>query len=205
MLTVTSHTFKTKKGTLVLVGFIFVFLMASVTIGLRASNAYVPALKGCHGGSEGDGVATCTTTSTVSETSITSTDTSTSTTVSSVTTDQTTSSIDNQPQNSVIIPSQATCGPLNGISYQTLSAGTQLTIAFNGNGQMTFTVPSQSFTWNWYWIPANGQDLNTLGQQITSSMWASGHGQNFSFFIASLNGQSGIVLQTDYALSQACA
>jgi len=205
MLTLTSHTFKTKKGTLVLVGFIFVFLMASVAIGLRASNAYVPALKGCHGGSEGDGVATCTTTSTVSETSITSTDTSTTTTVSSATTDQTTSSIDNQPQNSVIIPSQETCSPLNGITYQTLSAGTQLTIAFNGNGQMTFTVPSQSFTWNWYWIPANGQDLNTLGQQITSSMWGSGHGQNFSFFIASLNGQSGIVLQTDYALSQACA
>jgi len=205
MLTVTSHTFKTTKGTLVLVGFIFVFLVASVAIGLRASNAFVPAVKGCHGGSEGDGVATCTTTSTASEISVTSTETSTTTTVSSVTTDQTTSGPDNQPQNSVIIPSQATCSPLNGISYQTLSAGTQLTIAFNGNSQMTFTVPSQSFTWNWYWIPANGQDLNTLGQQITSSMWASGHGQNFSFFIASLNGQSGIVLQTDYALSQACA
>ncbi|MFI5420227.1 MAG: hypothetical protein ACHQ1H_04610, partial [Nitrososphaerales archaeon] len=66
-------------------------------------------------------------------------------------------------------------------------------------------VPSQSFTWNWYWVPAGGVDPNTLAQQITSAMWADGHGQNLSFFVASLNGQTGLVLQTDYAIAQACA
>jgi hypothetical protein len=86
-----------------------------------------------------------------------------------------------------------------------LAPGTQLTITINGNGQMTFTVPSESFTWNWYFVPANGQSTTNLGQQITTSLWSSGHGQDFSFFVAKLNGQVGLVLQTDYALSQACA
>jgi len=90
------------------------------------------------------------------------------------------------------------------VSYQVLSAGTKLTIAFNGNGQMIFTVPAQSFTWNWYWIPTNGADPSALSLQITNAMWASGHGQNFSFFVATLNGQTGLVLQTDYSLAQAC-
>ncbi len=205
-----SQRLRTTRGTLVLVGFIFVFVIASVAIGFRASNAYIPSTKGCHGGGDGDGQITCTSTSTVSTTSVTSTEVATST--ESVTSDQLTTttteqtrSVDNgQNQNQVIVPSAPTCSPLNGISYQDLAAGTQLSIAFNGNSQMTFTVPAQSFTWNWYWIPASGQNTNTLSQQITSAMWASGHGQNFSFFIASLNGQTGLVLQTDYALSQAC-
>jgi hypothetical protein len=95
---------------------------------------------------------------------------------------------------------------LNGISYKALPGGTNLTIAFNGNGQMTYTVPTEkSFSWSWYWVPSNGQSTTTLGQQITNAMWSSGHGQNFSFFVAKLNGQTGIVLQTDYALSQACS
>jgi hypothetical protein len=193
----TSHRLKTTKGTLVLVGFIFVFIVASVAIGFRASNAFVPAAKGgCHGGND-EGAFTCTT-------SDTSTDTTTVTVVSTSTDQSTSAGGNGNIQNSVIVPSPSTCNALNGISYQVLSAGTQLQIAFNGNGQMSFVVPSQSFAWNWYWIPLAGQDANSLGQQLTNTMWASGHGQNFSFFIASLNGQAGIVLQTDYALSQAC-
>jgi hypothetical protein len=209
MLRVTSSSprLKTTRGTVVLVGFIFVFVIASVAIGFRASNAFVPAMKGCHGGGDGDGQRTCTTTSVVSTSSVTSTKVSTTSSTSDQTTtttsEQSTTSTANG-QNQIIVPSAATCSPLNGIVYQGLEAGTQLVIAFNGNSQMTFAVPAQSFTWNWYWIPANGQDLSTLQMQITNSMWSSGHGQNFSFFVASLDGQSGIVLQTDYALSQAC-
>jgi hypothetical protein len=87
-----------------------------------------------------------------------------------------------------------------------LAAGTNLTIAFNGNGQMTYTVPSEnSFSWKWYWVPAEGQSTTALGQQLTTAMWTSGHGQDFSFFVANLNGQTGLVLQTDYSLSQACS
>jgi hypothetical protein len=100
----------------------------------------------------------------------------------------------------------ADCNALKGISYEALAGGTTVTIAFNGNGQMTYTVPSEkSFSWNWYFVPAEGVSTTLLSQQITSAMWASGHGQNFSFFVAKLNGQTGLVLQTDYALSQACS
>ncbi|MDA4111402.1 MAG: hypothetical protein OK439_02605 [Thaumarchaeota archaeon] len=181
-----------------LVSFVFIFILASVAIGFRASNASIPSTRGCHGGGDG-GEVTCTTStdSTTTVVSSSSTESSTSTlTVSTTVSDPT--------YDPPIVPSQSTCSALNGISYQSLASGTQLTIAFNGNGQMTFTVPSQSFSWNWYWVPANGVDTNTLSQQITNAMWSSGHGQNFSFFVASLNGQTGIVLQTDYALAQAC-
>jgi hypothetical protein len=198
----TAHNSRTNKRVLVLVGFVFVFLLASVAIGLRASNASMPYSKGCHGGGDG-GEVTCTTSFTVSQTTSTVTVTTGLTTTSTSTDAQTSSTqlVDNSP----IVPTQSVCSALNGIGYQVLAAGTQLTIAFNGNSQMTFTVPSQSFTWNWYWVPATGIDANTLSQQITTAMWANGHGQNFSFFIAQLNGQSGLVLQTDYSLAQACA
>ena len=178
-----------------LAGFVFVFVLATLAISFRTSNAVMPFTKGCHGGGDG-GDVTCTSSSTVTS-STTTDDTSTSTiTVSSSESQQT---IDPP-----LVPSASTCDALNGITYQVLSSGTQVTIAFNGNGQMTFTVPSQSFSWNWYWVPANGVDPNTLAQQITNTMWASGHGQNFSFFVASLNGQTGLVLQTDYSLAKAC-
>jgi len=199
---------RTSKGALVLVGFVFVFLIASLAIGMSSSALSVPASKGCHGGGEGDdAVATCTTSSstvTVTSSSSSSTTTTSSKTTTSTTTTTTTSTAG--PNDPVIVVNPANCNALDGITYQGLSAGTILTIAWNGNGQMTFKVPSESsFSWNWYWIPAGGQSTTTLGQQITTSMWASGHGQDFSFFVAKLNGATGIVLQTDYALSHACS
>jgi len=192
---------KMSKGTLVLVGFVFVFLITSVAIGLRTSNAAlpVPAARNCHGSEDGSFTCTTSSTSTITETSSTDS-TSTSQTITSTTTSSPTLG-GNDP---VAPVSLANCNALNGISYQTLASGTNLTIAFNGNGQMTYIVPKTSFNWGWYFVPANGQSTTTLGQQITNAMWASGHGQNFSFFIAQLNGQTGLVLQTDYALSQAC-
>ena len=198
----TSTKLGKRKGTLVLVSFVFVFLIASLAIGLRTSNAALPASvgKGCRGGGDGEAVV-CTSSSSTSTTTV-----STSTQSSSESTTTTTiTSSESGGSSDPVTPSLASCNALNGLGYQILSAGTSLTIAFNGNGQMVFTVPAQkTFTWNWYWVPADGQNTNTLGQQITSSMWASGHGQNFSFFVATLNGQIGLVLQTDYALSQAC-
>jgi hypothetical protein len=193
------------KATFVLVGFVFVFLVTSVAIGLRTSNAALPlqAAKGCHtgGGSEGDGLMAsvkCT------STTISSTSTTVTTTVTNTVSTDSSTSISQGPSDPVTPVSTADCGALKGISYQALATGTNLTIAYNGNGQMTFTVPKTSFTWMWYFVPANGQNTATLGQTITSAMWANGHGQNFSFFVASLNGQTGLVLQTDYALSQVC-
>lgn len=197
----TSSKLRTAKGTLALMSFVFIFLIASLAVGLRTSNAALPlaAGKGCHQGGE-DGAVTCTSSSTS-----TTTVTSSTTTVDSTTTVTSTSDQSGGNSDPVVGPSASDCSALNGIGFQVLAPGTNVTIAFNGNGQMTFTVPSQkAFTWNWYWVPANGQDTNTLGQQVTSAMWASGHGQNFSFFVANLNGQTGLVLQTDYALSQAC-
>jgi len=199
----TSGKLGKRKGTLVLVSFVFVFLIASLAIGLRTSNAAlaVSAGKGCHGGGDGE-LVTCTSSSSSSTTTV-----STSTQSSSETTTTTTVTTSDQSGGSSdpVTPSSSACSALNGLGYQVLSAGTNVTIAFNGNSQMVFTVPAQkTFTWNWYWVPANGQDVNGMGQQITSSMWASGHGQNFSFFVANLNGQTGLVLQTDYAMSQAC-
>ena len=99
--------------------------------------------------------------------------------MSSTTTTENTTSVDNgQNQNQVIVPSAPTCSALNGISYQTL-AGNQLIIAFNGNSQMSVHSSLAVFHLNWYWIPANGQAISTLQMQITNSMWANGHGQNF--------------------------
>jgi hypothetical protein len=195
---------RTNKRVLLLVGFVFVFLVASVAIGLRTSNAALPYTKGCHGGGDGaEKTCTTTSTSTTLSTSTVTVTTQTTSTDSQVTSTSTSSEqIGNAP---IVPPSQSVCATLSGLGYQVLAAGTQLTIAFNGNSQMTFTVPSESFTWNWYWVPANGANTNTLSQQITSAMWADGHGQNFSFFVAQLNGQSGLVLQTDYSLAQACA
>jgi len=54
-------------------------------------------------------------------------------------------------------------------------------------------------------VPADGMSTSALSQQVTTAMWSSGHGQDFSFFAAQFNGQAGIVLQTNYALSQACS
>ncbi len=167
------------KRALVLTGFVLVFILASVAIGLRSSNAAVPFARNCHGGGDGEQV-TCSTTSSTVTTSTVSTSTATTSTVS-ITSSQSSDSSQTL-NNSPFVPSQSMCNSLNGLSYQVLSAGTKLTIAFNGNGQMIFTVPSQSFTWNWYWIPSNGADTNALSLQITNAMWASGHGQNFSFF-----------------------
>lgn len=194
------------KGTLVLVGFVFIFLVTSVAVGVRTSNAALPVSAGrsCHGGGEGDdAMITCTSSSTSTTTvTVSSTTDSSSSTVQT----STTTSLTQGPVNPVQPMSQADCNALNGISYQSLQGGTTLTIAFNGNGQMTYTVPTEkSFSWNWYFVPANGVSTTLLGQQITNAMWSSGHGQNFSFFVAKLNGQIGIVLQTDYALSQACS
>ncbi len=198
-----SRNSRITKRAVVLVGFVFVFLLASVAIGLRTSNAALPYSRGCHGGGDGGDVTCTTTSSTVLTTSTVSTDQSTATSTVAQTT--TTTSVP-QVENSPIVPASPTvCTAITKLGYQILAPGTKLTIAFNGNGQMTFTVPSQSFTWNWYWVPAGGADPNTLEQQITSAMWADGHGQNLSFFVASLNGQTGLVLQTDYALAQACA
>jgi hypothetical protein len=205
MLTASSSTtkLKTSKGTLILVGFVFIFLITSVAVGLRTSNAALPvsAGRGCHGGEGDDGSVTCTSTS---SSTVTTSTVSTSTQTTQTTTTTITSS--QGPVDPVQPEGRADCGALNGISYQALAGGTTLTIAFNGNGQMTYTVPSEkSFSWNWYFVPANGQSTTALGQQITNAMWSSGHGQNFSFFVAKLNGVTGLVLQTDYALSQACS
>lgn len=197
----------TNRTKLVLVGFVFVFLATSLVIGLRTSNATLPiSMGGCSGGGEGgDAMVTCTTSSTLTSTASSSSSTETSTTTSdtSTITVGSTVSTTQTSQNPGVTP--ANCNALNGISYQLLKPGTKLTIAVNGNGQMTFTVPSESFTWNWYFVPVNGVSTSTLGQKITTTMWSSGHGQDFHFFVAKLNGQSGIVLQTDYALSQACS
>src|SRR5271169_4233173 len=137
------------KRTIVLVSFVFVFLAASVAIGLRTSNAALPvsAGRGCRGGGDGE-MMTCTTSSsstsssssTVSTSSQTSSETTTTTTV-------TTSGPTQGPSNPVTLPSTSSCNALNGVGYQVLSAGKNLTIAFNGNGQMVFPVPAQkSFT-----------------------------------------------------------
>jgi hypothetical protein len=199
---------RTRKATLVLVGFVSVFLVASLAIGLRTANASLPISlgRGCHGSGEGgDAVLTCSTSSTLTTTSSPSSSSSTTKTSTTTTVTDSTISTTQGPQDPVTPVAPSNCNALNGISYQLLAAGTNLTIAFNGNGQMTFTVPSESFSWNWYFVPANGASTTTLGQQITTTMWSSGHGQDFSFFVAQLNGQTGIVLQTDYALSQACS
>jgi hypothetical protein len=193
-----ANKLRTSKGTLVLVGFVFVFLVTSLAIGLRTSNASLPVSlgRGCHGSGEGeDAMVTCSTSTTL---------TSTSTTDSTTTATSTVISTSSSSQDPVAPVAPANCNALNGISYQMLAAGTNVTIAFNGNGQMTYTVPSESFSWNWYWVPANGMSTSALGQEITTTMWSSGHGQDFSFFAAQFNRQAGIVLQTDYALSQAC-
>jgi hypothetical protein len=198
---------RTTKATTIAIGIVFAILAMSLVVGLRTSNAALPvapAAKGCHtGGGEGDDVAAmmCTT-STTSPTS-TSTVTTSTTTVSTFSTVSTTS--DQSGSNPVSSNALADCGSLNGIGYQALTPGTALSITVNGKYQMTFTVPKEaSFSWMWYWVPANGQSTSTLGQQVTSALWASGHGQDFTFFVAQLNGQTGLVLQTDYALSQAC-
>jgi len=206
---------RTNKTTLVLVGFVFVFLVTSLAVGLRTANASLPISlgRGCHSGGEGgDAVLTCTTSSTSTVTSSTTSSTSSSSTKTESTTSTTTTTTETttvtDSVNSGSSPASSgvpsNCNALSGISYQWLKPGTTITIAFNGNGQMTYTVPSESFSWNWYWVPANGVSTATLGQKITTEMWSSGHGQDFSFFVAQLNGQSGIVLQTDYALAQAC-
>ena len=219
MLTVSTSSAKvrTSKGTLVLVGFIFVFLITSLAIGLKASSAAlpVPAGRGCHGGEGEDAMITCTSSSSSTTTvSSSSTDSTTSSATSSApttsttttTTSTTTTLVSQVPVQSDAPVSSADCGALNGISYRVLAPGTQLTITINGNGQMTYTVPSeQSFNWSWYFVPSNGQSTTNLGQQITTAMWSTGHGQDFSFFVAKLNGQVGLVLQTDYALSQYCS
>lgn len=210
MLTGSTSTSKlrTSKGTLVLVGFVFIFLITSVAVGLRTSNAALPLAGGCHGGEGEDTTVTCTTSSsstTTQSSSSTSSTTSSSTTTTVTTAIGTVSTTTTTSQQDPPAINHPQCNALDGISYQGLAAGTTLTIPFNGNGQMTFTVPSEkSFNWNWYWIPANGQSTTTLGQKITTAMWADGHGQDFSFFVAKLNGQTGLVLQTDYLMSQAC-
>ena len=144
-----SRNSRITKRAVVLVGFVFVFLLASVAIGLRTSNAALPYAKGCRGGGDG-GEVTCTTTSSTVVTTSTISVTTTQQTSTSADTQTTTSSAP-QVENSPIVPaSPAVCTALSSLGYKVLAPGTQLTIAFNGNGKMTFTVPSQSFTWNWY-------------------------------------------------------
>ncbi len=204
----TSSKQKTTKATTIAIGIVFAILVMSLAVGVRTSNAALPvaATKGCHnGGGDEDGARICTT----SSTSQTSTSSSTSTSTTTVTTATVTTSTSDSTQGPIVQApgiSLANCGALSGIGYQSLAAGTTLSITVNGNEKMTFTVPKEpGFTWMWYWIPANGQSISTLGQQVTSAMWSSGHGQDFSFFVAQLNGHTGLVLQTDYALSQACS
>lgn len=205
----TSTKLRTRKATLVLVGFVFVFLVASLAIGLRTSSAALPVMAGAGCSSSEDGPATCTSSSTSTVTTSSPVTTSSSTTETTTTTITETTSTSSQQSNGPNAPvpteGKADCSALNGIAYSALAPGTNVTIAFNGNGQMTYTVPKTSFSWNWYFVPADGQSTTTLGQEVTNAMWSSGHGQNFSFFVAKLNGQLGLVLQTDYALSQACS
>jgi len=209
----TTAKLRTRKATLALVGFVFVFLVASLAIGLRTSSATIPwfAGAGCTGSEDGPATCTSSSMSTVTSGTVTTTATtsssSTETTVATTTTTETSTSGSQSGGVNDPAPTEgkADCSALNGIAYSALAPGTNVTIAFNGNGQMTYTVPKTSFSWNWYFVPADGQSTSTLGQEVTTALWSSGHGQNFSFFVAKLNGQIGLVLQTDYALSQVCS
>src|SRR5579864_7066087 len=99
---------RTNKRVLLLVGFVFVFLVASVAIGIRTSNAALPYAKGCRGGGDG-GEVTCTTTSStvVSTSTVSVTSTQQSSTSTGI---QTTTSSAPQVENSPIVPaSPAVC------------------------------------------------------------------------------------------------
>jgi hypothetical protein len=94
------------------------------------------------------------------------------------------------------------CKSLLSLPYQQLSAGSKVTEFYAP--RETFTAPKVA-NWMWYFVPSNGQNPNSTATQVVSQLWASGHGQNFNWFIGTYSGNVGVVLMTDYALVYGCS
>lgn len=93
------------------------------------------------------------------------------------------------------------CKSLLTLPYGTLSPGLKVTEFYAP--YHTFTVPKVT-DWMWYFVPSNGQNPNETAVQVISQLWASGHGQDFNWFIGTYSGNVGVVLMTDYALVYGC-